>query len=237
MTFTIGWRRALLGALLVGLFAFVAFSEAGYAALLNALATVEGMAATHPRWAAALVVLFAAVAAMVAFLSTWLIVPFAVYTWGTAGALLLLWVGWLLGGVVSYAMGRFLGRPFVQWLGFAPLLARYEDRVSRRTPLTFVLLFQLALPSEVRGHLFGLVRYAFGRYLLTFGLAELPQGIATVLLGAGVVERRVTLVLVIGSALVLLSVWASYALHQRLAGGNTGGSNATSPSALPTARR
>ena len=215
---SLGWRRTLLGAFLVALLAFVAFSETGYTTLLRALATIEGIAATHPGWAAGLVVLFAAVAAMVAFLSSWLIVPFAVYTWGTAGALLLLWVGWLVGGVASYAMGRFLGRPVIQWLGFAPLLARYEERVSRRSPLALVFLFQLALPSEVRGQLFGFVRYGFGRYLLTFGLAELAHGIATVFLGAGVVERRITLVLAIASALVLLTVWASYALHRCLAG-------------------
>lgn len=130
---SLGWRRTLLGALLVPLLSCVAFSEAGYTALLRALATIEGMVATHPGWAAGLVVLFAAVAALVAFLSSWLIVPFAVYTWGTTGALLLLWVGWLLGGIASYTMGRFLGRPVIRWLGFAPLLARYDEHVSRRT--------------------------------------------------------------------------------------------------------
>jgi uncharacterized membrane protein YdjX (TVP38/TMEM64 family) len=213
---SLGWRRTLLGALVVALLAGAASSEAGHAWLLRALGAVEEVAATHPGWAAAFVVLFAAVAAVVAFLSSWLIVPFAVYTWGPTGALLLLWVGWLLGGIVSYAMGRFLGRPVIRWLGFTPLLARYETRVSQGTPLGFVLLFQLALPSEIRGHLFGLVRYGFGRYLLTFGLAELPHAVGAVFLGAGVVEHRARVVLAIGSALALLTVGASYALHRRL---------------------
>lgn len=214
---SLGWRRALFAGLVVGLLAFVLSSNAAHSALLRGLSAVERVAASHPGWAAALVVLVAALAAMLAFLSSWIVVPFAVYTWGPIGALLLLWIGWLLGGTASYTIGRVFGRPVVEWLGFGPLLARYEERVSSRTPFAFAFLFQLAVPSEVPGYLFGLGRYPYVRYLASLGLAELPYGFATVYLGAGIVQRRATMVLIIGSALMLLTGWAWFALHRRLA--------------------
>jgi uncharacterized membrane protein YdjX (TVP38/TMEM64 family) len=207
----------LFAAVLIALLVFVVASETAHAVLLRALDEVERSAAAQPAVAAALVVLFTGLAAMIAFLSSWLVVPFAVGAWGPFGALLLVWGGWLLGGAASYGLGRALGPPVVRWLGFARLLARYEDRVSHRTPFALAFLFQLALPSEVRGYLFGLGHYPFGRYLLSLALAELPFGIATVYLGEGIVQRRLALVLAMALALAAMSVLALHALHHRLA--------------------
>lgn len=214
---SLGWRRALLAALLVAILALTIFARGAHEALLRILAVAQGIAGEHPGGAAVLVVAFAALSAMLAFLSSAVVVPFAVYTWGTTEAFLLLWSGWLLGGAASYGVGRFLGRPVVSWLASSSLLARYEERISRRTPFTLVLLFQLALPSEVPGYLLGLVRYAFGRYLLALGLTELPYAIGTVYLGVGVLQRRALLVLTVGAGVALLSVGAFLALHRRLA--------------------
>ena len=212
-----GWRRVLFGAALVVLLAYLVFSDTAHATLLRVLEGVNGVAAVHSGLAAVLVVLFSALAAMVAFLSSWLVVPFAIDTWGTLGGLFLIWGGWVLGGAASYAIGNRFGAPVVRWLGFSPLLARYEAWVSHHTPFALAFLFQLALPSEIRGYLFGLGRYPFGRYLLSLALAELPFGVGAVYLGRGIVQRRVTLVVVMGLALVVLSVWALHALHRRLA--------------------
>lgn len=218
---SLGRRRILFGLALVALLAWVVSSQPAHTALLRLIDGVHRIAAPHPGLAAALVVAFSGVAAMVAFVSTWLVVPFAVTTWGRSGALLLVWGGWILGGAASYALGRAFGPAVARWLGFAPMLARYEDRVSHRTPFALALLLQLALPSEVRGLLFGLGRYGFGRYLLSLALAELPFGIATIYLGAGVVEGSVRLVVAMGLALLLMTVWAAHALHRRLASAGT----------------
>ena len=212
-----GWRRLLLGASAALLLAFLIFSEAAHATLLRVLDGVNGIAAVHAGLAAVVVVLFSALAAMVAFISSWLVIPLAVHTWGTLGGLLLVWGGWVLGGAISYVIGNRFGAPAARWLGFSPQLAHYQEWVSHRTPFALAFLFQLALPSEIRGYLFGLGRYPFGRYLLSLALAELPFGVGTVYLGRGIVQRRVTLVVVMGLALVVMSVWALHALHRRLA--------------------
>jgi uncharacterized membrane protein YdjX (TVP38/TMEM64 family) len=197
--------------LLIGLLA-----EDVHHAILRIAQAVQDVASDHPVWAIVMVLLFAALSAMLAFVSSAVIAPFVANTWGTPLACLLLWAGWLLGGVLSYTVGRYLGRPVIRQLASPSLLARYEERISRRTPFGMVLLFQLALPSEIPGYLLGLVRYRFARYVLSLGLAELPYAVATVFLGTGIVERRVTLVLAVGSAAALLSAWTYYALHRRL---------------------
>jgi uncharacterized membrane protein YdjX (TVP38/TMEM64 family) len=222
----LGWRRVLLVLAAVALASFIVLSAAAHDALLQLLEALEHASAGHRARAATLVVLFTALAASVAFVSSWLVVPFAVYTWGPGGALLLVWTGWVLGGAVSYALGRRLGPSVARWLGFGPLLTRYQDQVSSRTPFTLALLVQLALPSEMRGYLFGLGRYPFGRYLLSLGLAELPFGIATIYLGAGVLQRRLAPVLALAAGLVLLSAASWYALHRRLAASHSPGPRA-----------
>lgn len=226
---SLGWRRVLLGVAAVALASFIVSSAAAHETLLQLLETLANASAGHRGRAATLVVLFTALAASVAFVSSWLVVPFAVYTWGPGGALLLIWTGWVLGGALSYALGRRLGPPVVGWLGFGPLLARYQEQVSSRTPFAFALLVQLALPSEVRGYLFGLGRYPFGWYLLSLGLAELPFGIATIYLGAGVLRRRLAPVLALAAALVLLSATSWYVLHRCMAGSRSHGPRAPAP--------
>jgi uncharacterized membrane protein YdjX (TVP38/TMEM64 family) len=210
------WRRVLFGAALVAIIAFAVSSEAGYEALLRALDAVEKLAGRHGMLAASFVILFTGFAATVAFVSSWLVVPFAVYTWGAGWTLVLLMTGWLVGGAASYAIGRLAGPPVARWLGFAPVLERYEERVSRRISFSLALLFQMALPSEVRGYLFGLGHYHFGRYLVSLALAELPFAVGTVYAGKGVIQGQGLLVVALGAVLILLSAWALYLLHRRL---------------------
>jgi uncharacterized membrane protein YdjX (TVP38/TMEM64 family) len=211
-----GSRRLLL-LLVLGLLLLIGIlAEDVHRAILQIAQAVEDVASDHPVWAIVMVLLFTALSAMLAFVSSAVIAPFVATTWGLPRACLLLWAGWLLGGVLSYAVGRFLGRPVIRRLASPSLLARYEERISRHTPFGMVLLFQLALPSEIPGYLLGLVRYRFARYLLSLGLAELPYAVATVFLGTGIVERRVTLVLAVGSAAALLSAWTYHTLHHRL---------------------
>ena len=141
-----------------------------------------------------------------------------VYTWGEPLSLLLLWTGWALGGICSYGIGRSFGRQVVTALTSGAALA-YGDQASRNAPFGLVLLFPLGLPSEVPGYVLGLVRYDFAKYVLAAGLAELPYAVATVYLGASVLERRIPVLLGLGAAVTLFSTWAFYTLHKRLSAG------------------
>ena len=202
------WRRAAILLLLTILLAALALSDALHAALMQVLAAGEVIVARHPVLGAALFVVFTAASAMLAFVSAAVLLPVAVYTWGEATSILLLWCGWALGGASSYAVGRYLGREVVKWLTAEALLRRLERRLGPSTPLGLVLLFQLALPSEIPGYVLGLVRYGFARYMIVLGLVELMYAAAMVELGASFLERRTGAIIAVGTAVALLSVSA-----------------------------
>lgn len=211
--------RIALALLLVFLVGLILFSEGAHRAVLRGLHQAEYIAAVQPAIAMALIVVFSALAAMLAFVSSWVLVPFAVLTWGPTVALVLLWSGWLLGGAASYTIGRFLGRPAVRWLLPTDRLTRYEERFVRHMPFHVVLLVQLSLPSEIPGYLLGVVRYSFVRYLAALGIVELAYGLVTIYLGQGFLERRVVPVLAGLTLLVFVTVWAAYRLRGRFAPG------------------
>jgi uncharacterized membrane protein YdjX (TVP38/TMEM64 family) len=183
--------------------------------LVGFLPHAEALIRNRPVLGVTVFVLFAAASAMLAFVSSALIVPVGVYVWGKGISTMLLLFGWILGGVVAYTIGRYLGRPAVRAITSNPMLDRYEERVSVRAPFGLVLLFQAALPSEVPGYVLGLIRYSFWKYLGALSLTELPYSVATIYLGAGFVERRITLLIVVGALMVTFSGWALHALHRR----------------------
>jgi uncharacterized membrane protein YdjX (TVP38/TMEM64 family) len=191
------WRRAAFLALVCIALAVLARSADVHSALIDVLEASREVIVARPVTGALLFVLLAAVSAMFAFVSIAVVIPLAVYVWGNAVSLLLLWAGWTLGGAAAYAIARYLGP---------------------KTPFRFVLLFQLGLPSEIPGYVLGLVNYPFGKFMLALALAELPYTVATVYLGAGFVSARSGIVLAVGFALAGLSVGAFYLLRRHLQG-------------------
>ncbi|HMA10276.1 MAG TPA: VTT domain-containing protein [Steroidobacteraceae bacterium] len=210
------WRRAAVLVLLTLVLATLALSDALHAALVEVLAASDVIIKLHPVLGAAVFVAFTAVSAMLAFVSAAVLLPVAVFTWGEATSILLLWFGWTLGGACSYAVGRFLGREVVKWLTAEALLKRLEQRLGPSTPLGLVLVFQLALPSEIPGYVLGLVRYGFARYLLALATVELMYAAAMVELGASFLERRTGAIIAVGTAVVLLSVSAFSWLRRKI---------------------
>lgn len=210
------WRRGAVLVLACVVLALVGTSDDLHHALLEVLSAASKLIAERPLLGAVLFVLLSALSAMLAFVSSAVLVPVALYTWGETVCAALLWLGWILGGATAYTLGRWLGRPVVRWLLPSETLDRYEDRLSTETPFGLIVLLQLALPSEVPGYLLGLVRYPFGRYLLALALAELPYAIGTVYLGESFLERRVILLLALGAAGAVMMFLAVRMLQRRL---------------------
>src|SRR5687767_3839050 len=117
------WARALLLVLLLSGLALLTSSEAFQSALNGVLSAAEPIIAKHPFWGAVLFILLSALSAMVAFFSSALLLPVALHAWGKTVCVLLLWVGWMLGGVCAYGLARYWGRPLVRRLTSSDLLA------------------------------------------------------------------------------------------------------------------
>jgi uncharacterized membrane protein YdjX (TVP38/TMEM64 family) len=152
------WRRTL--ALLLALTAAVVVvrSRELHAAVNAVLVAAQELILNQSARGMAIFVLLSALSAMVAFFSSLVLVPIGVLAWGATTTFALLWFGWLLGGVGAYATGRFLGRRAVVWLIHEEQLHRYERRLAASAPFLVILLFQLALPSEVPGYVAGVLR-------------------------------------------------------------------------------
>ena len=209
------WRRAALLCLLCIAIGAIATSDTLHSILLGVLTESKDVIGRYPTAGAFLFVLCSALSAMLAFISVAVIVPIAVFTWGTTISMLLLWLGWIAGGALSFAAGRGFGRPLLRWAVSEATLQKFESHVHRDMPFLVVLLFQAAVPSEIPGYLLGTVGYRFDRYLLALAIAELPYAFATVVLSESLVGNRSWMLLTGGAMLIAISVGAVILLRRR----------------------
>jgi uncharacterized membrane protein YdjX (TVP38/TMEM64 family) len=149
-------------------------------------------------------ILLAMLSAMVAFFSSALLAPIAVYTWGKTACFVLLWSGWFLGGIVSFCIGRFLGRSAVSTIIGADKVASWEGQINERAKFRHVLMFQAIVPSEIPGYVLGILRYRFLLYAAALALTELPYAVATVYLGESFLNAESTVFIMLGVGTILL---------------------------------
>jgi uncharacterized membrane protein YdjX (TVP38/TMEM64 family) len=213
--------RAVFLVLLVGALIALAWSPPVHRAVLQVFEAAKDLITDHPFLGALLFVVLSALSAMLAFFSSAVLVPPAVYAWGPVACAALLWAGWMLGGVASYGLAYHFGVPVLRWLAPGKSIAQYQEKIRAKASFGFILLFQLALPSEIPGLVLGLARFPIERYLLALAIAELPYAVGTTLLGASFVSRRFGLLLSLGAVAAITAIVLGRALRRRL--GNVGG--------------
>ena len=210
------WRRALVLLLVFGLLAAMLTSDTLYALLQRLLAAVGPSIASHPVGGAVAFVLASALSAMLAFFSSAVLVPVAVASWGKAATVALLWLGWFLGGLCAYGIGRTVGRPLLRRSGAAAESWYYQQRLPASVGLPVVFLLQLALPSEIPGYLCGLLRVRLRIYATALALAELPYAIGTVWIGESILQRQGAWLVGLGVLAAIASGYALYLLRRGL---------------------
>ncbi len=210
----VGSRRIVPIALLVSLSVLLVLTPAVHAWILSLFESAAALIDERATWGMIVFVLLAAVSAMVAFLSSAVLVPVAIEAWGSPACFVLLWIGWFSGGVAGYAVGRFFGRPAVELLVRPHTLERYEKWTRSGKTLAPMLMLQLAVPSDLASYLFGLIRCPFLLFIAALALAEVPYAIGAVYLGSSFIERRMGPLMALGIAAVLLSFWAVHKLQE-----------------------
>lgn len=207
MTIHHSLRRHLLvvGALIV-VAGLVAASETLHLRFEELIVWAEGIIILRPRLGMAVFVLLAMLSAMVAFFSSAFLAPVAVYTWGKTTCLVLLWLGWLLGGITSYCIGRFLGRRVAALIIGEEKIAGWQNHVTERTRFIHILLFQAIVPSEIPGYVLGTLKYRFFLYLSALAITELPYVIGVVYLGEYFLRGESTVILLLGAGVVTLGL-------------------------------
>lgn len=186
-----------------------------YVKIEELIILAEAIISMYPIIGLLIFVLLAIASAMVAFYSSAFLVPIGVYTWGSTVCFMLLWVGWLIGGILTFAMGRYLGRPITTKIIGESRFTKFEKQVSKRAKFIHILLFQAALPSEIPGYVLGALHYRFVLYLTALALTELPYALGTVYLDSSFINRNniVFIALAVGTVLVSVYMYFLYRRH------------------------
>ena len=174
----------------------------------------ESIISQFPLFGMLVFILLAIISAMLAFYSSAILVPVGIYAWGSTVCFLLLLVGWLLGGMLTYTIGYYLGRPVTSKLIGEKRFSIFEEQIRKHTKFIYVLLFQVALPSEIPGYVLGTLHYRFLFYLIALAITEIPYALGTVYLGSSYLERNNMVFLILGVGAVLASVYF-YSLYRQ----------------------
>jgi len=204
----------VLGALII-VAGLVAASDTLHDRTQEIIVWTEGIISQAPLLGMLVFVLLAMLSAMVAFFSSALLAPVAIYAWGEAGCLALLWLGWCLGGIISFCIGRYLGHSAVSKIIGEEKIAGWQNTLSERTRFVHILFFQAIVPSEIPGYLLGILRYPFLLYLAALGITEIPYALATVYLGESFLEGRGVVIILVGIGFILLAASLLH-IHRRL---------------------
>jgi uncharacterized membrane protein YdjX (TVP38/TMEM64 family) len=200
-------RHIVIVGVLIVVAGLVAASDTLHDRTADIIVWFEGAIAQAPVLGMVLFVLLAMVSAMVAFFSSAIFSPIAIYAWGKAGTFVLLWLGWLLGGILSFCIGRFLGRSVVGMIIDEQKIAGWERELGARSRFIHILMFQAAVPSEIPGYILGILRYRFLLYLAALAITELPYAIATVYLGESFLQGESTVFILLGFAVIVLGIF------------------------------
>jgi uncharacterized membrane protein YdjX (TVP38/TMEM64 family) len=168
----------------------------------------------RPVTGAAVFFLFSALSAMLAFASSAVLVPPANLVWGKLVTFLLLWGGWIAGAIAAFGIGN-LAPPLLIRLGYKETLEEYQQFVSKRMKFWAVLLFCIAVPSEIPGYLFGGMHYPFLKFLAAIAIAEAIYAFGVVVAGESLLAFKplpflatvgILIVIAAGAGLLLRSL-------------------------------
>lgn len=161
-------------------------------------------------------VALAAVSAMFMLFSSIVTVPVAVFAWGQTQTLFLLMLGWFIGAMLAYFIGRRLGRRVAEYFVSPATLDRWGQLVTMELSVMSVVLLKLALPSEGPSFALGLVRYPLPKFVIVLVLSELPFGVWAVYLSAALIdEQRALFVLLVLAGFVGVGLATTTMLRRR----------------------
>jgi uncharacterized membrane protein YdjX (TVP38/TMEM64 family) len=134
------------------------------------------------------IILFIFISSLAALISPFTnipLVPVAVVVWGPFYTTVILLIGWVIGDIIAYFIGKYLGYPVILYLGSKEKFNELEKVIKEHTNFYTALLLRLTLPAEL-GYIFGIIRYPFNLYLIITFLAELPFAIISTTLSEAV---------------------------------------------------
>jgi len=199
-------RHVVVLGLLIIVIGLMVMSDSLHEQSARVIVRTEGIISARPVLGMVIFVVLAMLSAMLAFFSCAVLAPIAVYAWGNVATLALLWLGWFLGGLVSFAIGRYLGRSVAGAILGEDKLATWTEELGERARFVHVLIFQACVPSEIPGYVLGTLHYRLSWYAVALAITELPYAIATVYLGDSFLKGNGLAFIALGIALVVVGL-------------------------------
>jgi len=131
--------------------------------------------------------LIAILSALLSPLTNVPLIPIAVALWGVFPTMIILFVGWLIGDIIAYYIGRYIGGPLFRYIISAKRFDKWTEEIRKHTRFYMLLLLRVALPAEL-GYAFGIMRYPFFKYMLITFLAEIPFVLITTYASEAILE-------------------------------------------------
>ncbi len=199
-------RHLLILGILILVVGLVTASDTLHGQIERLILWAEGVIAESPRLGMLAFLLLSMLSSMLAFFSSALLAPIAIVAWGSLGCMGLLWLGWLLGGIASYCIGRFLGHSVAVMVLGETKITGWQQDLGKRARFVHILAFQAVVPSEIPGYVLGTLRYRFRTYLAALAITELPYAVAVAFLGESFIRQNATAFLVLGVASIALGL-------------------------------
>lgn len=146
----------------------------------TAVAMVNEYIVAHEFLGATVFIIFAALSAVLSPFSSIPTIPLAVAVWGQELTLLFLVCGWFIGSVASYLIGHHGLHDVYKKVFPVKKIEKYRNQLSEHSEFMLVVLFRLAVPSEIVGLVLGSVRYDFPKYLVATLITEIPFAVISV---------------------------------------------------------
>jgi uncharacterized membrane protein YdjX (TVP38/TMEM64 family) len=231
------WERWLVGLLLAAVLILLLVRwDTVTRAYLHGVRWLEPYVREAGVWGAVAFAVFAALSVLLGPFSSGPLVPSAVLAWGQLRTFSLLLLGWMLGNITAYAIGRYAASPLLRRLVPWQRIEEWMDRIPRKRMLWLAVLLRLTLPSEV-GYAYGVLRFNFAGYVALTLLAELPTALLLVYGSSALLNEQTTrlfMILGLGMSLLLAGWIVRGALrHGR---GRPGARNASGADRLVSSR-
>ncbi len=100
------------------------------------------------------------------------LIPIVITVWGNVLTMFILMLGWVLGSIVSYFLGSFTGYSLLKKIFSTKKVEQYKQLLFPRINFLTVILFRVAVPTEIAGYLLGTIKYNFLKYIFATTIVE-----------------------------------------------------------------
>lgn len=173
----VDWSRLALALVVIVLAAILVWQlgilDAAVERLSALLYWLDEVARDLGFWGAAAFVVLAALSVTLGPFTSAPLVPVAILAWGRWSTLFLLLLGWMVGDIGAYAIGRWGGAQLLHRFIPRHRIDEWKRRIPEGRALAVALLVRLAMPSEV-AYAFGVLRFPLVKFLVLTVIAEVP---------------------------------------------------------------